>query len=45
MYEEITYEGLLKTMLSAAKDSNPNIDTREGSVVWYGLAPAAVESR
>ena len=45
MYEEITYEGLLKTMLSAAKDSNPNIDTREGSVVWYGLAPAAVEMK
>ena len=45
MYEEITYEVLLKTMLSAAKDSNPNIDTREGSVVWYGLAPAAVEMK
>ncbi|MEL4861032.1 baseplate J/gp47 family protein [Pseudoflavonifractor phocaeensis] len=45
MYEDITYEGLLRRMLAAATALDRNIDTREGSMVWYGDAPAAVELR
>lgn len=42
-YEDITYEWLLKQMLAVALAKNPDIDTRETSPVWYGIAPAAVE--
>lgn len=43
MYEGITYEVLLNRMLEKALSVNSNLDTREGSLVWYGNAPAAVE--
>lgn len=43
MYEQKTYETILDTMLATARENNPAVDTREGSVVWYGQAPAAVE--
>ena len=43
MYENITYEVLLERMLEKARATNPKIDTREGSLVWLGQAPAAVE--
>ena len=43
MYEGITYEALLNRMLENALSVNSNLDTREGSIVWYGNAPAAVE--
>jgi uncharacterized phage protein gp47/JayE len=43
MYEAITYEVLLKRMLDKALSVNGNLDTREGSLVWLGEAPAAVE--
>lgn len=43
MYEEITYAVLLKRMLAVALAKNPDIDTRETSPVWYGVAPSAVE--
>lgn len=43
MYEGITYEGLLNQMLAVAKAQDRNNDTREGAMVWYGAAPAAVE--
>lgn len=43
MYENITYELLLKRMLDKALSINSNLDTREGSLVWLGNAPAAVE--
>lgn len=43
MYESITYEVLLKRMLEKALSVNSNLDTREGSLVWLGDAPAAVE--
>ena len=43
MYEEITYERLLRRMLDRITVQNPNIDTREGSLVYNAIAPAAVE--
>lgn len=40
MYENVTYEGILKRML----DRIPNtMDKREGSVIYDALAPAALE--
>ena len=43
MYETQTYEAILARMLQKALSVNGNLDTREGSLVWYGSAPAAVE--
>ena len=43
MYEDITYELLLARMLEQARSVSANLDTREGSLVWLGNAPAAVE--
>lgn len=40
MYEDITYESILKRMLSKIPD---NMDKREGSIIYDALAPAAVE--
>lgn len=43
MYEAQTYESILARMLQKALSINSNLDTREGSLVWYGDASAAVE--
>lgn len=43
MYEGITYELLLERMLKKALETNGKLDTREGSLIWLGQAPAAVE--
>jgi len=43
MYEAQTYEVILARMLQKVLSVNSNLDTREGSLVWYGDAPAAVE--
>lgn len=43
MYEAQTYESILARMLQKALSINSNLDTREGSLVWCGDAPAAVE--
>ena len=43
MYEAKTYEVILQQMLDAVIARNPNIDTREGSIIYNALAPAAVE--
>ena len=43
MDEAQTYESILARMLQKALSINSNLDTREGSLVWYGDAPAAVE--
>lgn len=49
MYENITYETLLNSMLqyalSLAAGRGETLDTREGSMLWYGSAPAAVEGQ
>lgn len=43
MYETKTYESILSDMISAVNASYPDIDTREGSVIYTALAPAAAE--
>lgn len=43
MYESITYDLILQRMLNRVLEENPNIDTREGSIIYNALAPAAVE--
>ena len=43
MYETKRYESILSDMISAVNASYPDIDTREGSVIYTALAPAAVE--
>lgn len=43
MFEHITYEVLLERMLERALALNRDLDSREGSMLWYGSAPAAVE--
>lgn len=42
MYEGITYDSLVKEMLDTATTGR-ELDRREGSMLWYGVAPAAVE--
>ena len=44
MYEGVTYDKLVKGMLDTAlAETSTVLDTREGSMLWYGVAPAAVE--
>jgi len=43
MYESMTYEFILQRMLNRVLSENPNLDTREGSIIYNALAPAAVE--
>lgn len=43
MYESMTYEFILEKMLNKVITDNPNVDTREGSVIYNALAPAAAE--
>lgn len=40
MYENITYEGILKRMLDRIPDT---MDKREGSIIYDALSPAALE--
>jgi uncharacterized phage protein gp47/JayE len=42
-YEHMTYESILGRMMERVKADYPNIDTREGSILFNALAPAAVE--
>lgn len=43
MYEKTTYDTILNRMLETARLHNKNLDSREGSLLWLGQAPAAVE--
>lgn len=43
MYEHLTYESLLQSMMEYALQKNEQLDSREGSMLWLGQAPAAVE--
>lgn len=49
MYEDLTYESLLAGMLAYALAQaavrEETLDSREGSMLWYGSAPAAVEGQ
>ena len=42
-YESITYEVILKRMMDRVTAQYPNLDNREGSIIFNALAPAAVE--
>ena len=42
-YNTMTYEYILHSMMDRVKASYPNIDTREGSIIFNALAPAAAE--
>lgn len=42
-YEGMTYEYIMQRMMDRVKSSYPNIDTREGSILFNALAPAALE--
>lgn len=42
-YENMTYEVILNRMMQTVTSKYPNLDTREGSVLFNALAPAALE--
>lgn len=42
-YEDVTYEIILQRMMDRVKADYPNLDDREGSIIFNALAPAAVE--
>ena len=43
MFEEQTYEAILRRMMAAAVEGRPEVDTRTASILFSALAPAAVE--
>lgn len=43
MYENYTYEYILNTILDRIATADPTLDIREGSALWYAVAPVAVE--
>ena len=42
-YENMTYEVILQRMMNRVNDKYPNLDNREGSIIFNALAPAALE--
>lgn len=42
-YENMTYEVILQRMISRVTTKYPNLDNREGSIIFNALAPAALE--
>lgn len=42
-YEEMDYEVILGRMIETVEEINSDLDTREGSVIYNALAPAALE--
>lgn len=42
-YTDMTYEVILKRMMDRVTTNYPNLDNREGSIVFNALAPAAIE--
>lgn len=43
MYESMTYDKILQRMISSIRVKNANLDTREGSIIYDAIAPAAME--
>lgn len=43
MYEAITFEFIMDSLLGTVRTIEPNLDTREGSVIYTALAPPALE--
>lgn len=42
-YENMTYEVILQRMMARVESDYPNLDRREGSIIFSALAPAALE--
>lgn len=42
-YETLTYENILQRMMNRVTINYPNLDNREGSIIFNALAPAALE--
>jgi uncharacterized phage protein gp47/JayE len=42
-YESMTYEFILQRMMDKVTEKYPNLDNREGSIIFNALAPAAIE--
>lgn len=42
-FEDMTYDAILQRMMDRVTATYPNLDTREGSIIFNALAPAAVE--
>jgi uncharacterized phage protein gp47/JayE len=43
MFEDKTFETILSDMLEYFSNRNPDLDTREGSIIYNALAPIAME--
>ena len=43
MYELQTYEAILSRLMQGVRDTYPDLDDREGSLIFNALAPAAIE--
>lgn len=43
MYEHITYEDLMTRMLDNVRTNSPEVDTREGSLIYNAISPCALE--
>ena len=43
IFEDMTYENILHRMIGRVTEKYPNLDTREGSILFNALAPAALE--
>lgn len=43
VYGDMTYEVILSRMMERVSTKYPNLDTREGSIIFNALAPAALE--
>ena len=43
VYENMTYEFIIGRMMDRVKTNYPNLDDREGSMIFNALAPAALE--
>lgn len=43
MYEHVTYEDIMTRMLDRVRSDYPEIDTREGSLIYTAVAPCALE--
>lgn len=42
-YEDMTYESILQRMMNRVTSKYPNLDNREGSIIFNALAAAAIE--
>lgn len=43
MFENVTYEDIMIRMLDRVRTDYPEVDTREGSLIYTAIAPAAIE--